>query len=68
MIRTEQSEINAKLPLHNFKINKIDQNTILVTYISEVQYEELEKGNRSSLWTMYDDGWKLRFHQGTPIS
>ena len=67
MIRSERSEINATLPLENFKINKIDEYTVLVTYISEVQYEELERGNRSSLWSMYKDGWKLRFHQGTAI-
>lgn len=67
MIRTEPMEINSKLPLKDFKVNKVDDFTILVTYISEVQYEDLERGNRSSLWSMYEDGWKLRFHQGTPI-
>ena len=67
MIRTEPMEINSKLPLKDFKVNKIDDFTILVTYISEVQYKDLERGNRSSLWSMYEDGWKLRFHQGTPI-
>ena len=67
MIRTEQSEIRATLPLKNFKVRKIDECTILVTYVSEVQYDSLERGNRSSLWSMFDDGWKLRFHQGTPI-
>ena len=67
MIRTDQPEIRATLPLKNFKVRKIDEYTILVTYISEVQYDSLERGNRSSLWSMFDDGWKLRFHQGTAI-
>jgi len=24
--------------------------------------------NRSSLWTRGADGWRLRFHQGTPVT
>jgi len=61
-------EILAKLPLEKFKVRKVDESTALVTYISEVQYDEIEKSNRSSLWTKYGNEWKIRFHQGTPIS
>src|SRR5262245_26023807 len=28
--------------------------------------EPLERANRSSLWSRYPIGWRLRFHQGTP--
>lgn len=59
-------EINANLPLKDFKLHSITNDIILVTYISEVQYDELEVGNRSSLWLKTSDGWKLQFHQGTP--
>jgi hypothetical protein len=59
-------EINVTLPLKHFSIHSIDANVALVTYISEVQYENLEIANRSSLWIKSDTGWKLRFHQGTP--
>jgi len=59
-------EINAKLPLRDFAIHEIDEKVVLVTYISEVQYDEAEIGNRSSLWLKTEDGWKLKFHQGTP--
>lgn len=59
-------EINAKLPLKDFTIHQIDENVVLITYVSEVQDEELEVGNRSSLWLKTNDGWKLKFHQGTP--
>ena len=67
MIRTSSSPILAKLPLQNFNVHLLDQNNVLITYISEVQYETLEKANRSSIWSKTKDGWKLRFHQGTPI-
>lgn len=59
-------EINATSPLKDFAIHEVGQAVALVTYISEVQYEDLEVGNRSSLWKKTDSGWKLMFHQGTP--
>jgi hypothetical protein len=60
-------EINARLPLENFAVHPIDSNVVLVTYVSEVRYEEVDVGNRSSLWSRTDAGWQLRFHQGTPV-
>lgn len=62
-----RASINAVLPLKNFQISVISDDVVLVTYISEVQYEELEVGNRSSLWLRTPEGWKLKFHQGTPV-
>ena len=61
-------EIHARLPLKNFEVHPISDDVALVTYISEVQYDELEIGNRSSLWLKTNDRWKLRFHQGTPTT
>lgn len=40
--------------------------TALVTYVSHLIGEEVERSNRSSIWSRTSDGWKLRFHQGTP--
>ncbi len=60
-------EIDIDLPLKDFQIHSVADNVVLVTYVSEVQYEELEIGNRSSLWVREDGGWKLRFHQGTAV-
>lgn len=59
--------INAKFPLKNFKVEMIAENVALVTYISEVTYEKVEVGNRSSIWIKTPSGWQLRFHQGTPV-
>ncbi|MBK8202576.1 MAG: DUF4440 domain-containing protein [Bdellovibrionales bacterium] len=67
MVRSEQQPIRAKLPLQNFRIHPLDANNVLVTYVSEVQYEELERANRCSVWSRTSDGWQLRFHQGTPL-
>jgi hypothetical protein len=67
MVMTKSSPILAKLPLSNFKVHALDDRNVLVTYVSEVQYEELEKANRCSVWSRTSDGWQLRFHQGTAI-
>lgn len=66
MVRTESQPIRAKLPLQDFHIHVLDEKNVLITYISEVQYEELERANRCSVWSKAKDGWQLRFHQGTP--
>lgn len=60
-------EINIDLPLQDIQIHEVANSAALVTYISEVQYDELEIANRSSLWVKVDGRWKLRFHQGTPV-
>ncbi len=60
-------EIHAQFPLKEFQVHEISSTVFLVTYISEVQYENLEIGNRSSLWEKTPEGWKLRFHQGTAV-
>ena len=60
-------EIPSQFPLKNFKVHPITTDSVLVTYISEVRYEEIEFANRSSIWIKQDGTWKLRFHQGTPV-
>lgn len=60
--------INIKFPLKNFSITLIDTNVALVTYISEVMYEEMEVANRSSIWLKTPAGWQIKFHQGTPTT
>lgn len=67
IINTPAQEIKADLPLKSFEVKKITNDVVLLTYISEVQYEELEVANRSSIWSKTADEWKMRFHQGTPI-
>ncbi|MFC1900131.1 DUF4440 domain-containing protein [Chloroflexota bacterium] len=59
-------ETKAKLPLKDFAAHFVSENVILVTYISEVEYDTIEIRNRSSLWVKTPAGWQLRFHQGTP--
>ncbi len=59
--------IDVRLPLPCLKFTVIDTNSVLVTYVSEVRRElgNVERANRSSIWSRRDGAWQLRFHQGT---
>jgi hypothetical protein len=61
-----KQRIDVLLPLPDFVVSPLDQNNFLVTYISIHQGSSPGKANRASIWTRMSDGWKLRFHQGTP--
>ncbi len=68
-IGIESHPIDARLPLKNFDARLLTPDVALVTYISAVTYSGIEDfGNRSSIWTRTENGWQLRFHQGTPIT
>ncbi len=67
-VTAPMQDINATLPLKNFKIHKISDDVALVTYVSEVNYDNQELANRSSLWQRTNGNWKLKFHQGTPVA
>jgi hypothetical protein len=58
--------IDARFPLREFAVVEIDERTVLVTYVSEVGPLPV-RARRSSLWTRAETGWRLRFHQGTPL-
>lgn len=61
-------EIRARLPLDEFRVSLLTSDVALVTYVSQVDYDELEVANRASIWVRGDGGWRLRFHQGTPTT
>ncbi len=59
--------IEIVLPLPNLKIMMLNELTALITYDSIVQYDTLEHAHRSSIWSLAEGRWRLRFHQGTPF-
>ena len=54
--------------LANLAVQLVATDVVLVTYLSEVRYDEIEYANRSSLWVRPAGHWQLRFHQGTPVA
>lgn len=66
---SDAAEINAALPLRDFRVRALSSDIVQTMYVSEVRYgSETELGNRSSIWRRVGDGWKLCFHQGTPTT
>lgn len=60
-------EIDATLPLRDFRIRPLTDDIVQVMYVSEIRYgSQVETANRSSIWRSEPTGWKLCFHQGTP--
>jgi hypothetical protein len=43
----------------------VSHDAVLVTYAAE--RESGPRSLRSSLWLNGDDGWRVLFHQGTPV-
>jgi len=61
-LEIEKQPIIAKVPLEQFRLHHVSKNTVLVTYVSEVTYDSVQRANRSSLWIKDSEGWKLIFH------
>ena len=61
--------IGARLPLAAFSVRALSDTLAQVTYDSCVTLggDKTLYAHRSSLWSREADGWKLRFHQGTPF-
>ncbi len=61
-------EIAATLPLPEFCARYLSDDVVQVTYISEIIQDGVTVyGNRSSIWSRFNETWQLRFHQGTPV-
>lgn len=62
-----KQEIDAVLPLSDFKARLVDKNAALVTYRSQFNFAgNIEVGQRCSLWSRVSGNWLLLFHQVTP--
>jgi len=62
--------IECKIPIPKFEVEMLGNSLFLISYMSVLNRgaEKKESANRSSIWK-HDafSGWKLIFHQGTPI-
>ena len=67
-LTTPKRKIGARIPLPKFGVRMLSNDVALVTYRSEGLDDDVEVGNRASIWRKSDDGWKLEFHQGTPTT
>ncbi|HEX6220049.1 MAG TPA: DUF952 domain-containing protein [Acidimicrobiia bacterium] len=60
--------LEVELPLERYRIHLIDEDVALVRYVSRQTLDgEQRPAERTSIWVNTNDGWQLRFHQGTPL-
>lgn len=57
-------QIAVGLPLDNQQMRQLASDTWILTYTS---HEPDRSCRRVSIWQELREGWRLRFHQGTPI-
>lgn len=68
-LAAEAAPFSTVLPLPGFTVREPSPGVALVTYVSRVDHGDGVEAaaNRSSLWVRHEDGWRLHFHQGTPV-
>lgn len=62
------TRLGVELPLERYRMLLIDEDVALVRYVSrEPEAGRGASAERTSVWVNTNDGWRLRFHQGTPV-
>ena len=65
---TPASPIGAEFPLTDFKIRALSGDVVQVTYVNQDESGgRPRRARRCSIWSRTPQGWRLRFHQGTPL-
>jgi len=65
---TPASAIGAEFPLTDFKIRALGRDVVQVTYVNQDELGgQPRRACRCSIWSRTPQGWRLRFHQGTPL-
>lgn len=67
-IQTPRAGLEVSLPHEGYQVELIDEDVALASYISHDTLEGVERhAQRTSVWVNTNEGWRLRFHQGTPL-
>ena len=67
-IETTEYPYEYELPLDELAVDFVRDDVALVTYVSrESLHGEELPAHRTSLWIHDGEGWRIRFHQGTPM-
>ena len=68
-LQTPPTKLEVGLPHDGYTLELIDEDVALVHYISHDVRDDVERrAHRTSIWVNTNEGWWLRFHQGTPLS
>ncbi len=67
-LNTLPGDLQARLPYEAYRVALVDEDVALVSYISHDTYDGVERhAHQTSVWVNTNEGWRLRFHQGTPL-
>lgn len=67
-VRSPAAQIDVQLPHEDYRMVQIDENVAMSRYVSNDVYEGVaRRAHRTSIWLNTKEGWRMRFHQGTPI-
>lgn len=67
-VETPPIDLEVSLPHESYRLELIDEDVALVRYVSHDTYDGVERrARRTSVWVNTNEGWRLRFHQGTPL-
>ncbi|HEX6300021.1 MAG TPA: DUF4440 domain-containing protein [Acidimicrobiia bacterium] len=62
------TDLDVTLPHEGYTLELIDEDVALLHYISHDILDDVERcAHRTSIWVNTNEGWRLRFHQGTPL-
>lgn len=65
---TAATDLEVSLPHEDYSLELIDEDVALVRYVSHDAVDGVERhAHRTSIWINTNEGWRLRFHQGTPL-
>jgi ribonuclease HI len=68
VLENPRESFTIDLPLEDYRLSLIDEDVALVRYISRETFEgDPTPAHRTSVWVNTNQGWQLRFHQGTPL-
>lgn len=69
ILETPVQEIGARLPFPDFCTKALAKSVVLITYKSILDNPDGSQRQvlRSSIWMRTDTGWRIVFHQGTPV-
>lgn len=65
-----KSQIVSKRTIEDFNLRVLADGVALATYLCRHQNADGDESLslRSSVWKVYEDGWRMAFHQGTGLS
>ena len=62
------ADLGVRLPHQDYRLELVDEDVALARYVSHDTVDGVERGaRRTSIWVNTNEGWRLRFHQGTPL-